>query len=149
MIISDNNDYLQCIDNGITACAASSWDFDDIKLDGCGDEPDGVLLIDVYNANLLADPLTSPFRDSRMCETVYDIDTWGRNPGTWPMEIQTHDPQYEDVFDVCYATGDIGDCLEYALWMIPYYTDGSGAAPTSPTDITRVGNALLIASNAV
>ena len=149
IIISDNNDNLKSIVNGATSCALSSWDFDDIALGGCGDDPDGVLLIDVYNSNLLADPSQSPFRDSRMCVTIYDIDTYGSVPGTWPMEIPVHAPQYEDVFDVCYAAGDISGCLAYALWLIPFYTDGSGSAPSSPSDITRVGNAVLLFSTGV
>jgi len=138
MIISDNNDYIQNLEWPVAgACANGIWTMDGLDIDGCGTEPDGILIVQVFQSNLLTDPTQSPFRDVRMCET-YVVEA------AWPDAALASAAHFEDVFDICWpACADpAAECCDAAIWIIPVYSGGLDAS-ADPTLITKAGNAIL------
>jgi len=141
MIISDNNDYIQgLVLPGDQACLAGVWTLDGLDVDGCGDAPDGIVMVQIFQSNLLADPDQSPFRDARMCEEYVP-------EAAWPDAALVTTAQYEDIFDICCpACADpAAECCDAAVWLIPVWSDGLDAS-SDPTLITKVGNAVLVCS---
>ena len=144
MVIADNNDFVgNLVLPGDQSCALGIWTLDGLDTCGCGEEPDGILMVQVFNANLLADPDQAPFRDVRMCE-AYSQQT------TWPIVALANTAQYEDVFNICCP--DCADpasaCCDSTLWIIPLFSGGVDAS-ADPTLITKVGLPILVCTPAV
>jgi len=138
MIIGDNNDYIQGLTWPVAgSCAAGVWTMDGLDIDGCGAAPDGILIVQVFQANLLADPDQSPFRDCRMCEEYVP-------EAVWPDAALVSTACYQDVFDICCpACADpSAECCDSALWLIPVWSDGADAS-SDPTLITKAGIPIL------
>jgi hypothetical protein len=139
MIISDNNDYIQnLVLPGDQACAAGVWTLNGLDVDGCGVPPDGLLMVQVFQANLLADPEEAPFRDCHMCEE-YVVEA------TWPDAALVTSAVYETVFDICKPLeANLATAEDpAALWLIPVWSNGVDAS-TDPTLITKVGVPVLV-----
>ena len=138
MIIADNNDYIQnLVLPDARTCAAGVWTLDGLDVDGCGDPPDGILMVQVFMSHFIANPDQSPFRDARMCEQ-YVLEA------TWPDASLVNDAVYEDSYDICKpAEADLATAQDAAaLWLIPVYSGGVDAS-TDPTLITKVGVPVL------
>ncbi len=138
MIISDNNDYIQGLVWPVAgACAAGVWTLDGLDIDGCGTAPDGLLIVQVFQSNLLADPSQSPFRDVRICET-YVVEA------AWPDAALVTIAHFEDSFDICCpACADpAAECCDAAVWLIPVWSNGADAS-ADPSLITKAGSAIL------
>jgi len=138
LIINNNHDDLQTlIFSDQLSCKDGIWKLDGLDLAGCGIEPDGVLLIQVFQSNLLSDPDLSPFKDCRICES-YSQEL------SWPILALTNLPHYEDVFDICCpecpAPGT--ECCNSTLWVIPVFSAGIDAS-YDPSLILKAGNPLL------
>jgi len=139
LILADNNDYIQnLVFPGNQFCADGIWTLDGLDVCGCGVEPDGVILVQVFQSNLLVDPDQSPFRDARMCE-AYSQEV------VWPIVALANTAQYEDVFDICCPSCALASstCCDAALWVIPVWSDGVDAS-LDPTLITKVGLPILV-----
>ena len=138
LILADNNDYIQnLVFPGNQFCADGIWTLDGLDVCGCGVEPDGVILVQVFQSNLLVDPDQSPFRDARMCE-AYSQEV------VWPIVALANTAQYEDVFDICCPDCDdiAGVCCDSSLWIIPVWSNGLDAS-LDPTLILKVGLPVL------
>ena len=138
LIINNNHDDLQTlIFSDQLSCKDGIWKLDGLDLAGCGIEPDGVLLIQVFQSNLLSDPDLSPFKDCRICES-YSQEL------SWPILALTNLPYYEDVFDICCpecpAPGT--ECCNSTLWVIPVFSAGLDAS-FDPSLITKAGSPIL------
>ena len=138
MIIADNNDYIQhLVLPGTQSCALGIWTLDGLDIAGCGVEPDGILMVQVFQSNLLTTPDDSPFRDARMCETYV-------NEAAWPDDALANTANFEDVFEICCpeCAAPAAECCDAALWLIPVWSNGVDAS-SDPTLITKVGLPIL------
>ena len=144
MVIGDNNDYIQGLVLPTSqACADGVWTLDGLDIDGCGAAPDGLLIVKVYNANLLTDPAASPFRDCRMCET-YVVEA------AWPDAALITVAEFEDTYDICCpeCADPAAECCDACCWLIPVWSDGVDAS-SDPSLITKAGSPILVCTPAI
>jgi len=144
MIINANNDYLQhIILSGAQSCAVDIWYNPGLDVSGCGDEPDGFLIIQVFNANLLADPNQSPFLDAKMCDEYIFNDHW-------PIVADTPVvSEYKLFYDLCCpeCADPAGECCDACVWIIPVFSGGVDAS-SDPLLITKAAEAVLLCTPA-
>jgi len=143
LIISDNDDYIQNFElPGDQSCLAGVWTLDGLDLCGCGDEPDGILLVQVFNANLLTVPGDSPFPNAHMCEKYSQV-------LTWPIASLDTNAYYEGVYEICCpACADpAAECCDASVWLIPVWSNGVDAS-YDPSLITKAGNPILVCTPA-
>lgn len=137
LIISSNNDYLKnLVLPGDQSCSNGVWALDGLDLSGCGQDPDGVLIVQIFQSNLLADPNQSPFRDARICVSYVQA-------LSFPIASISSSAIYEDVFDICCPDCEFPNvCCNSSLWLIPVWSGGLNAG-SDPKLITKAGTPLL------
>jgi hypothetical protein len=138
VIIAENNDNIKPLAlSGKESCSDGIWTLDGLNFHSCGINPDGIILIQIFNSNHLADPGQAPFRGVRICEDY-------KFPKSFPINILSNIPHYQDIFDICCsecATPEI--CYNSSLWVIPVFSNGVDAS-SNPGLITKAGTPLLI-----
>ncbi len=120
--------------NPITVSAGSCTDGDYssivvVKCTGCGTEPSGYLVVDLYNQHLLADPDQSPIRDVKACVGYY-------KDGEEPSSIVTQYPVFDECIMFC---DDDTYCANRAIFFIPVLLTDEVETGTMPTRENIIG----------
>jgi hypothetical protein len=138
VIISENDNNIKPLAlSGKESCSDGIWTLDGLNFHSCGINPDGIILIQIFNSNHLANPDQAPFRGVKICEDY-------KFPKSFPINILANIPHYQDIFDICCsecATPEI--CCNSSLWVIPVFSNGVDAS-ANPGLITKAGNPLLL-----
>jgi hypothetical protein len=138
VIISENDDNIKPLAlTGKESCSDGIWTLDGLNFHSCGINPDGIIIIQIFNSNHLANPDQAPFRGVKICEDY-------KFPKSFPVNILANIPHYQDIFDICCsecATPEI--CCNSSLWVIPVFSNGVDAS-SNPGLITKAGSPLLL-----